>query len=138
MAENINTRKIRNDIIFIGILLLVIGIIAVAILAFGKTGFITGEQGNTVKVEVDGKVYGTYSLNKNQIVKIESSLGYNILVIENGKAYVEEASCPDGVCSDHKPIDLVGASIICLPNKVVVSIENGDAENDDPGLDIVS
>lgn len=139
MAEKGKTRKIRNDIIFIAALLLVLTVIGVGILAFGKTGFITGETGNLVVVTVDGEVYGTYSLNEDRTVEIVSDNGYNILVIKDGKAYVSEASCPDGVCSDHKPIRYIGATIVCLPNKVVVSIEQNESEggNNDSGIDII-
>ena len=79
-----------------------------------------------VKVTVDGELYGIYSLQKDQKVEIKTENGYNILVIEDGKAYVKDASCPDGICSSHRPIKHTGASIICLPNKVVVSIENNE------------
>lgn len=128
MIEN-NTKKIKNDIIFIVALLLVLAIIGCCLLLFRK-------EGNTVKVTVDGQTFGTYSLDKNQTIEIKTEKGYNIVVIENGTVRVEEASCPDGVCSSHRPIRFSGASIICLPNKVVVSIEN--KENDRGGLDIVS
>ena len=127
MTEN-NTKKIKNDIIFIGALLLVLAIIGCCLLLFRK-------EGNTVKVTVDGQTFGTYSLDKNQTIEIKTEKGYNIVVIENGTVRVEEASCPDGVCSSHRPIRFGGSSIICLPNKVVVSIEN--KENDGGGLDIV-
>ena len=128
MTEN-NTKKIKNDIIFIVALLLVLAIIGGCLLLFRK-------EGNTVKVTVDGQTFGTYSLDKNQTIEIKTEKGYNLVVIENGTVRVEEASCPDGVCSSHRPIRFSGASIICLPNKVVVSIEN--KENDRGGLDIVS
>ena len=127
MTEN-NTKKIKNDIIFIGALLLVLAIIGGCLLLFRK-------EGNTVKVTVDGQTFGTYSLDKNQTIEIKTEKGYNLVVIENGTVRVEEASCPDGVCSSHRPIRFGGSSIICLPNKVVVSIEN--KENDGGGLDIV-
>lgn len=128
MTEN-NTKKIKNDIIFIVALLLVLAIVGGCLLLFRK-------EGNTVKITVDGQTFGTYSLEKNQTIEIKTEKGYNLVVIENGTVRVEEASCPDGVCSSHRPIRFSGASIICLPNKVVVSIEN--KENDRGGLDIVS
>ena len=128
MTEN-NTKKIKNDIIFIVALLLVLAIIGGCLLLFRK-------EGNTVKITVDGQTFGTYSLEKNQTIEIKTEKGYNIVVIGNGTVRVEEASCPDGVCSSHRPIRFGGSSIICLPNKVVVSIESGEV--DDGGLDIVS
>ena len=119
VAEKGNARKIKNDIFFIAILLSVIAVAACLLLVFRK-------EGNMVKVTVDGEVYGMYSLAKDIEVEIKTENGYNILVIENGKAYVKDASCPDGICSSHRPIKHTGASIICLPNKVVVSIENNE------------
>ena len=128
MTEIKNNKKIKNDIIFIAALLLVLAVLGAFLLLFRQ-------EGSTVKVTVNGQIYGTYSLDKNQTVEIKTENGYNILVIENGTARIEEASCPDGVCSSHRPIRFSNSSIICLPNKVVVSI-NGEEKEDD-GLDIV-
>ena len=124
-----NSKKIKNDMIFIAALLLALAIIGGCLLLFRK-------EGNTVKITVDGQVFGTYSLDQDKTIEIKTEKGYNLVVIEKGTVRVEEASCPDGVCSSHRPIRFGGSSIICLPNKVVVSVEND--ENDEGGLDIVS
>ena len=110
--------KIKNDIIFIGALLLVFALAGGALL-------LLREEGNSVEVKIDGELYGVYSLSKDQRIEIrtgENGEQYNVLVIKNGRAYVESASCPDGICASHRPISYKGASIICLPNKVVVAI----------------
>ena len=125
--ENAN-KKVKNDIIFIGALLLIIALLGAILLIFRQ-------EGKSVKVTIDGKAFGVYSLNTDRTVEIKTENGYNILVIEGGRAYVSEASCPDGVCSSHRPIKYAGASIICLPNKVVVSIDS--KEENSGGLDIV-
>jgi hypothetical protein len=124
-----NKRKIRNDIIFIAILLTVI-IMAIACLVIFRT------PGDTVTVLVDGKEWGKYSLSDNKTVKIQTVRGTNILVIKDKKAYVESASCPDGICSSHRPIEYDGESIICLPNKVVISTSKTNRTNK-PQPDIV-
>lgn len=128
-------KKIRNDIIFIAALLLVLTAIGACLLIFKK-------DGNIVEVTVDGELYGAYSLDKNQTIEIKTENGYNILVIEDGKAYISEASCPDGVCSSHNPIpSWFSDSIICLPNKVVVELgytESQDSDDNGGGLDITS
>lgn len=128
-------KKIRNDIIFIVALLLVLTAIGACLLIFKK-------DGNIVEVTVDGELYGAYSLDKNQTIEIKTENGYNILVIEDGKAYISEASCPDGVCSSHNPIpSWFSDSIICLPNKVVVELgytESQDSDDNGGGLDITS
>ena len=122
MSQDINVtqkngRKIKNDIILVSV---VIGVILLAILGI----LIFRTEGNTVKVTVDGKTFGEYSINVDRTVEIKSEFGSNLLVIKDGKAYVEQASCPDGICSSHRPIHYDGQSIICLPNKVVVLIDD--------------
>ena len=59
----------KKDLILAGAVLLLAGILALA-LRLPKT-----ENGNTMKVTVDGEVYGTYSLAENQTVKIQTGRG---------------------------------------------------------------
>ncbi|MBQ2703940.1 MAG: NusG domain II-containing protein [Clostridia bacterium] len=115
----------RNDIIFIVALLL--------IATFGALYlFVFRDGGNTVKVTVDGKTYGVYSLNENITEDIHTGNGnLNRLVIRDGKAYMETATCPDGICVSHKPIFRDGESIVCLPNKVVVTVTTTDTDSPD-------
>lgn len=126
MIDN-STKKhnIRNDIIFIVALLL--------IAAFGALYlFVFRDGGNTVKVTVDGKTYGVYSLNENITEDIHTGNGnLNRLIILDGKAYMETATCPDGICVSHKPIFRDGESIVCLPNKVVVTVTTTDTDSPD-------
>ena len=115
-------RKLKNDIRLIASLIGIILIFAGCWLAFRK-------DANTVTVTVNKEFYGTYSINKNQTVDIVTGSNgeqINRLVIENGVAYISFASCPDGICVNHRPISKSGESIICLPNKVVVSSKADD------------
>ena len=94
--------------------------------------FVFREGGNSVKVTVDGKAYGVYSLNENITEDIDTdNEGLNRLIIRDGKAYMETATCPDGICVSHKPIFRNGESIVCLPNKVVVTVTTTDADSPD-------
>ena len=118
MMEEKNERKTkrRNDIILIGALLLIAAIGLIYLFFFRGTG-------DTVKVTVDGRLYGEYSLQKNQTIEIQSE-GENVnrLVIQGGKAHMESASCPDGICLSHSAVFREGESIVCLPNRVVVTV----------------
>ena len=84
-----------------------------------------------VVVTVDGELSGTYDLTKDQTVDIGET---NRIIIENETARMEWADCPDQICVNHKAVDKNGESIICLPNKVVVSVESSQ----DSGLDGVA
>ena len=114
-------RKRKNDLILIVAILLILAIAAVAL-------FFLMQEGDTVVVLVDGEVWGEYALGEDQAIEIRTDTGYNLLVIQGGKASVKEASCPDGICSAHRPVNREGESIICLPNRVVVEIRSNDRE----------
>ncbi|MBR4295647.1 MAG: NusG domain II-containing protein [Clostridia bacterium] len=121
-AEENSKRKIKNDIIFIVALIL---IVALGTLCY----FLFGREGDMVKVTIDGELFGEYSLSEDNVIEIRWGESFNILVIENGKARIESASCPDGICVSHRAISRSGESIICLPNKVVVSVSFSDEKN---------
>lgn len=113
----------KNDVIVIAI------IVVIALAVFAGVNFF-GEQNTKdarAVVTIDGAEYGSYSLSEDKKIKITSEHGsYNILVIEDGVASMEEASCPDKICVRHKPVDKTGETLVCLPNKVVVEIKNGE------------
>lgn len=117
-------QKHKNDVIFIAVILGIV-IIAAALLFLFRTA------GDRVIVTVDGQLFGEYSLNEDRTVEIRNGDGYNLLVIESGRAYIKEANCPDGICSDHWPVEYAGESIICLPNKVVVEIHTQGTDGPD-------
>ena len=121
--ENMS-RKRKNDILLIGVLLAVICLSGLLLFLFAKAG-------DTVIVTVSNRVYGEFSLAEDRVVEIRAENALNILVIENGKAYIREASCPDGICCAHHPISLNGESIICLPNQVVVKIKANSEDSPD-------
>ena len=64
------------------------------------------------------------------IITGEKGENLNRLIIKDGKAYMETATCPDGICVNHNPIFRDGESIVCLPNGVVVTIIKNDDDLD--------
>ena len=116
-------RRLRNDVLFVAILLAVIAIAGACLY------FLRGE-GDTVTIAVDGKTIATYPLNVDRTEDIHTDgNGLNRLVIRDGTAWVEDASCPDKICTHHKPISRQGESIVCLPNKVVITVKTADNTN---------
>ncbi len=107
----------KKDLIFIIAVLAIAGIFFGVHLIQGRT-----TQGK-VEVHVDGELYGTYELSKDQKINIQDT---NQLVIQDNEAKMEAANCPDKICVNQKAISKAGESIICLPNKVVVSIVGGE------------
>ena len=125
--KQLKKRKIRNDLILIGSLIALLALI-------GLMFWLLRGEGDTVVVEVDGKVVGTYALDVDRTVEIRTGDGgkeLNLLVIKDGKAYVETATCPDGICATHRPISRQGESIVCLPHKVVITVKSSGGDGPD-------
>lgn len=80
----------------------------------------TRDEGSIVRVSVDGDVFAEYPLCEDGEYEING--GTNLLVIENGSAYMKYASCPDGLCKNQGRKSLSGEKIVCLPNRVLVEI----------------
>ena len=91
------------------------------------------EKGNEVTITKDGQVYGTYALNENQTIEITDKDGKvtNTLVIADGKADMKDADCPDRLCVKQKAISRQNENIVCLPNKIVVTVTESDAKGVD-------
>lgn len=121
-------KKERNDRI------LIVGIIACALLLTVTFLLRGNSQGTTVVVTVAGEEYGRYSLLKEQVVQIGDT---NTLVIHNHEADMLFAECPDQICVKHTPISDTDENIICLPNQVVVTIEDIRGKTAEPELDAV-
>lgn len=95
--------------------------------------FHVGEEGGAgVSVRVDGVEVATYSLEENGIYELNG--GTNILVIEDGVAYLSEAHCPDELCVKQGKISKTGQVITCLPNKLTVTVYGAEADS----VDLVS
>lgn len=128
MANLISMKK--NDVILLAAL------IVIALAAFGGISLYShlSTQEPQAVVCLDGEEQGRYPLSEDTMVEIRQADGsYNILQIQDGKAEITEASCPDKVCVKHRPVAGQGESLVCLPNKMVVEIENGAESGIDAG-----
>lgn len=109
----------RRDAILLTLMLL-------AGLLLGGFLLLTKTRGAMVQVMVDGQLAQEYPLNRDLTTVISGHEGgTNTLVIENGYAWVKNASCPDHVCEGMGKIRYDGQAVICLPNRVVVQISGG-------------
>ncbi len=104
---------IKRDLVLIGSI-----VALVAILLLGVT--FLKQDGDYVVVRVDGKEVARYDLAKDG--EYELNGGTNILRIENGKAYLTHANCPDMLCVKQGKIDESGETITCLPNRLTVTV----------------
>ncbi len=115
---------IKKDIPVILILLL----IAIGLFLFN--GRREDTAGTRVLIEVNGEEYSSIALSEDREIEIKNPEGKvtNLLRIENGEAYMVSADCPDHLCMKQGRISHTGEALVCLPNRVVVTVE-GDEES---------
>ena len=111
-------RSHRNDLLLAAALLLLGGALALFL-------WLTRQAGGTVTVQVDGEVVMELPLNEDRSLVLGEGAHTNTLVIEGGKARVVEASCPDKICVGQGAVQYAGESIVCLPHKLVITVEGG-------------
>ena len=124
MKRGSDRKKLIRDLVLAGSLLL-----AAVILLLVING--SRESGGVAVVRVDGVeterlplfVNGTFPLNG----------GSNILIIQDGQAWMSEANCPDLICVRQGKIHYSGQVITCLPNRLTVTIEGGESG----GVDLI-
>lgn len=124
------SKKTKNDIILVAVILL---IAAAGLLTVN----LTRQEGSMVVVKIDGNETERYSLYEDRTVEIitgENDEFSNTLVIEDGKAYISQADCPDKICQEYRAVSYSGETIVCLPHKIVIEIT---ADSSTPELDAV-
>lgn len=80
-----------------------------------------------VVVSINGEIYQVCSLAKEQELFLPTAGEDSILVIEDGGCYMKSAGCPDQICVRRGMIQAAGERIVCLPYKIIVTIEGGTA-----------
>lgn len=118
MLKSDNSKKVKNDLILVGV-----------ILSLSLIGFfifkLTMKDGNLVSVSINGDEKYKYSITDNletDIITGDDDENTNTLVIKDGEVYIKSANCPDIICVGHRPISKDGETIVCLPHKIVVSV----------------
>ena len=120
----------RNDLLLCTGLLLAALCIWCAIFFVQRNG---SRDGLMVVVTVDGEEYYSSLLagENQQAERREIDIdGHNKVVITDGEVWMEEADCPDRLCVSQGKISRSGQTIICLPNKTMVTIKGGKSEYD--------
>lgn len=113
----------KADIILFICLVLIGG--ALSYLAFSGSS-----TGDLVVVKVNGEIYGKYSLSKDRTITVNRNGHMNKITIKGGKVQVSKSSCKNQICVKQGSISTTHQSIVCIPNRVVVSIEGKGGEYD--------
>lgn len=111
-------------LILIGVLLAV----SAGASAFLWTGRGGGDQ--TARVYQDGVCIRTIELSQVEApysFTVEWEDGHNSIEVERGRIRVSEADCPDQICVRRGWASDSAAPIACLPHRLVIQLEGGEA-----------
>ena len=106
-----------RDIVLIASLAL-IGLVLLFVVNSGS------DSGSFAVVNVDGVAVAGYPLSEDGVFVLNG--GSNTIEIKDGKVRMIEAHCPNLQCVHQGWISKGYQSIVCLPNKVIVTIEGDD------------
>ncbi|MBE6557850.1 MAG: NusG domain II-containing protein [Ruminococcaceae bacterium] len=111
-------RKVKaGDIILLAVVLCSAAVLFLFLLLFTS-------HGAEVVVSMDGAEIGRYALDQDTQVTLPEG---HILVIRDGEASVSYAPCRDQICVNHISISRSGETIVCLPYRLVITVEEGSA-----------
>ena len=118
------TKMIKKADIVLTFALIVIGLIMTWYFTTG------GSDPLELKVTVNGQVYGTYDLNSNRKITIKQKGHINKITIHNNNVSMSFSDCHGQDCVRSHSISQTCEQIVCLPNKVILEIEGGEAAYD--------
>lgn len=105
--------------------ILVVILLTISALLFLGKQLLYSNPPREVEISVDGQVIKTLNLYEDTELTVEGYHGgTNHLVIEDGKVFATEATCPDKVCVHQGTIEHTGESIVCLPNRMIARIKD--------------
>jgi len=108
-----------KDKLLIGIVF-IIALVAIILLQ------LLNEDATKAEIYYDGVLVKEISLLENKTYEVMGANGVVIIVVENKKIKVKQEESPLHLCSKQGFISKKGESIICLPNKIVISLGNDD------------
>ncbi len=104
--------------------------VAIASFSFVKLFFISNE-GREVLIKVGNGPVQRVSLKMDRRINLKGEKGRVVIEVKEGRVRVVESSCFQKICVTTGWINKPGQNIICLPNKVLVTIEgNGSPKID--------
>ena len=110
----------KKDLLFIAAILLATGL---AFLFFRPQ---PSESLSRAEISVDGKTVMELDLSEDQVLTVDGAGGgYNRIQVRDGAVSVLEASCPDKVCVHTGTVRYPGETIVCLPNRMIITVIQG-------------
>lgn len=98
-------------------------VIGASVFAYANAG-----SPSEVSIESDEGTF-LYPLDRDRRVSVRGPLGETFVTISDGHVHVDDSPCRDKICIAAGPLRATGQWTACLPNRVFVRVEAGDAED---------
>ena len=114
------------------ILILIIVVLSLGGILFPINKFIDNEsnisseearEGKYFKIETENDVQYYPLDTENKEIKIKGPLGISTAEIQNGEIRMLDSPCPYNVCIETPPLSSVYGGLACLPNEIIITIE---------------
>lgn len=113
----------KNDFILVGMIILAV------LFGFGGPKCYQGMQENMHRIAVitqDNKLVERIDLDTVTVAREIEIIGkyHEIIAVEKGRIRFKEADCPNKICVNTGWLEEPGDVAVCLPNRVVVRIDD--------------
>lgn len=113
----------KNKLLKKGDIVLIIASVFLCTALFLCVNVLNKDYGELVQIEVGGDIKAVLPLDNDASYEIKNEdKTTNVVEIKDGFVYVSYADCKDQICAKHRKINKVNESIICLPNKAVITV----------------
>lgn len=81
----------------------------------------------SVSIVSDGVLVGTYPIKDDRVINVSALLGKFVVNIKDKNVWVSESNCKDLLEIKQGKINKSGQSLVCVPNRIVISITGREA-----------
>lgn len=80
-----------------------------------------------VEVRVSNRIVKTLPIGENGIYTVKGSIGESTFEIRNNKVRMTHSPCSNKICINEGWIEKISENIVCIPNKVTITLLNSSA-----------
>ena len=81
-------------------------------------------KGREIRIEVNGRLVYVLPVESNRMVTVEGPEGKTVIEIKDHRLRVTESPCCNKICIKQGWVE--SGAIVCLPNRVIITIGNGE------------
>lgn len=104
-------------------LFMLLGVVLLSCLSLCCFWFTRARYGQKVVITSQQNEIGVYELQSDRTIIIPCGEAYNVVEIKDNHVRVVESDCKNQICVQTHAISNSGESIVCLPHKLIVTIE---------------